>query len=375
MERQPAIRSRLIKYKKERNGPVQKIGKDKQMRKENKAAGIRLAAVLLAAASLWMAQPQKACAVGADTAIAQGVDVSMHNGAVDWGKVASDGMKFAFIKAGSTKSGVDPYFASNITNAQAAGLRTGVYLYSYATTPEAAAEEAALVLQWIDGYTVNFPVVFDIEDPCHKNLSDQQLIDIINAFCTVIDAEGYYPMVYSSKNMFAGKLAICGWDKWVAQYNDSCEYDNNVCFWQYSSHGQVNGFSTRADVNYQYKDYSQLIIPEGFVEHGGNVRFYRNWRMQRGFVDYNGTRYFLDGAGNLVCGWLINETGTYYLSPEDGSMATGIYLIEDQPYYFDESGILLRNQYIELEGRSYHTTQEGVLVEDTASAAQGVAES
>lgn len=400
------------------------------MKKSKRTAGIRLAAYLLAAACAFCMRPMESRAVNASGAIARGVDISMHNGAVDWGKVAGDGMTFTFIKVGSTKSGVDPYFASNITNAQAAGLRTGVYLYSYATTPQAAAQEAELVLQWIDGYTVNFPVVFDIEDKCHKNLSDQQLIDIINAFCTAIDAAGYYPMVYSSKNMFAGKLAICGWDKWVAQYNDSCEYDNNVCFWQYSSHGQVNGFPTRADVNYQYKDYSQIIIPEGFVEHNGNVRFYRNWRMQRGFVDYNGTRYFLDGAGNLVRGWLIDANATYYLSPADGSIArgqcvidggeyyftaegvqmtgwviledgryyydtatarlcrgffnlgndtyyaddagrvvTGVYLIGDQPHYFDEAGLLVRNQHVVLDGKNYNTTQDGILVEEAPAPA------
>ena len=81
---------------------------------------------------------------------------------------------------------------------------------------EQAQQEANLVLQWIEGYTVNYPIVFDIEDKCHKNLSNQQLIDIINAFCTTIDAAGYYPMVYSYKNMFDTKLSICGWDRWVA---------------------------------------------------------------------------------------------------------------------------------------------------------------
>ena len=323
------------------------------MRKHRKAAGVRLAAFLMAAVCAFLLYPIKARAVSANGAIAKGVDVSMHNGAVDWSKVAGDGMKFTFIKVGSTKSGVDPYFAANITNAQAAGLRTGVYLYSYATTPQAAAEEANLVLQWIDGYTVNYPVVFDIEDKCHKNLSDQQLIDIINAFCATIDAAGYYPMVYSSKNMFVGKLAICGWDKWVAQYNDSCEYDNNVCFWQYSSNGNVNGVSGRVDVNYQYKDYSSLIVQDGFVGHNGSVRFYQNWKMQKGWIDYNGTRYYLDGAGNLVSGWLTDVSGsTYFLSPQDGSIARGQCVVDGADYYFTAEGVKTLG-WVTIEDRKY----------------------
>lgn len=297
-------------------------------------AGI-LAVALLAAFPTTTAK----AAVTAGGAIAQGVDVSKHNGAVNWGQVAAAGMKFTFIKVGSTKSGVDPQFAANISGAQAAGLKTGVYLYSYATTPEQAAQEANLVLQWIDGYTVNFPVVFDIEDKCHRGLSNQQLIDLVNAFCSTIDAAGYYPMVYSYKNFFDGKLGICGWDRWVAQYNSSCEHNNNVCFWQYSSSGKVNGFGGRVDVNYQYKDYSNLIIQEGFLEHNGSVRFYRNWRMQRGWVDYNDTRYYLDGAGNLVRGWFTEGDKTYYLTPQDGSIARGQCNVDGADYYFTAEGI------------------------------------
>ncbi|MCI8615070.1 GH25 family lysozyme [Parablautia intestinalis] len=309
------------------------------MKKQWKRALGRFCAGLLTVAMLGMVPAGEALAVTANGAIAQGIDVSKHNGAVNWGQVAASGMKFTFIKAGSTKSGVDPQFAANITGAQAAGLKTGVYLYSYATTPEQAANEANLVLQWIAPYTVNFPIVFDIEDSCHKGLSNQQLIDIVNAFCTIIDAAGYYPMVYSNKNMFVDKMGNAGWDKWVAQYNSSCDYNNNVCFWQYSSHGNVGGVSGRVDVNYQYKDYSQLIIPEGFIEHNGNVRFYSNWKMQKGWVAYNDTKYFLDGAGNLVRGWLSDQTGTYYLSPQDGSIARGQCQVDGRDYYFNADGI------------------------------------
>ena len=234
-----------------------------------KGKKILAAALMVALVSLLPASNAKA--VTAWGAIAQGVDVSKYNGVVDWGQVKAAGMDFTFIKVGSTKSGIDPMFVHNITQANAAGLKTGVYLYSYATTPQQALEEANQVLQWIEGYTVNYPVVFDIEDKCHKKLSDQQLIDIINAFCMTIDAAGYYPVVYSNKNMFNGKLSITGWDKWVAQYNDTCEYNNNVCFWQYTSQGRVPGLPGRVDLNYQYEDYSQLIIQEGMLAVYGDI--------------------------------------------------------------------------------------------------------
>ena len=165
------------------------------MIKKCKSVFNRVCVAVLAVAVLCMIPVSNVNAVGASGAISKGIDVSKHNGGVNWSQVAASGIKFTFIKVGSTNSGIDPQFAANITGAQAAGLRTGVYIYSYATTPEQAANEANLVLQWIEPYTVNFPIVFDIEDKCHKNLSNQQLIDIVNAFCTVIDSAGYYPMV------------------------------------------------------------------------------------------------------------------------------------------------------------------------------------
>ena len=257
------------------------------MKKGIKELAKRTLALALTVTAIWTLQPAEVHAVNASGNIAQGVDVSKHNGSVNWSQVAASGMKFAFIKAGSTNSGVDPNFDANIKGAAAAGLKTGVYVYSYATTPEAAQNEANLVL----------------------------------------------------KNMFTSKLSICGWDKWVAQYSSNCDYNNNVCFWQYSSYGKVNGFGSRVDVNYQYKDYSTLIIPEGFIAHNGQTRFYRNWKMQRGWVDYNDTRYYLDGAGNLVRGWFTDDKGTYYLTPEDGQIARGQYTAEGNNYYFTAEGI------------------------------------
>lgn len=326
---------------------------------KSRAVVKKLGAVILAALILCMIPSGNVWAVNANGAIGRGIDVSKYNGAVNWGQVAASGMKFTFIKVGSTKSGVDPQFAANITGANAAGIRAGVYLYSYATTPEQAAEEANLVLQWIEPYTVNFPVVFDIEERSQLGLSSQQLIDIINAFCTRIDEAGYYPMVYSGKNVFAGKLNTVGWDKWVAQYADNCDYNNNVCFWQYTCKGSVGGVGGNVDVNYQYKDYSQLIIPEGFIGHNGSVRFYRNWRMQKGWIAHNDTKYYLDGAGNLVSGWFTDADGsTYYLSPADGSIARGQCNVEGGDYYFTADGVKT-NGWVVLNDRKYYYDPAG----------------
>ena len=119
-------------------------------------------------------------------AAALGIDVSKYQGAINWGAVPSSGVTYAFIKVGSTKSGIDPAFAANVAGAQAAGIRTGVYIYSYATSVEGAINEANLVLQWIEGYNINFPVAYDIEDSVQKGLDANTVTAMCNAFCDEI---------------------------------------------------------------------------------------------------------------------------------------------------------------------------------------------
>lgn len=291
-------------------------------------------------------------AAGAGNAIAKGIDVSKHNGAIDWSSVPSSGISFAFIKAGSTKSGVDPYFDANMRGAQNAGLKVGVYLYSYATTVEQAQNEANLLLGWLSNYTVTFPVVYDVEDSCHKGMSQEQLQALINTFCSTVSAAGYYPMVYSSKNWFNQRIGNVGYDKWVAQYADNLEY-NGASFWQCTSHGSVAGVGTRVDINYQFKDFSSLIISDGFVDRNGQTLFFAGYKMQRGWVAYNDTRYYLDANGFLQrnC-WFADESGIYYLTA-DGSVARGQVSLDGQNYYFDGNGV--RNVgWVTIEDKKYY---------------------
>lgn len=187
----------------------------------------RIAAVLLAVCIAGTTPAMTAeAAVTPQGAIAKGIDVSKYQGGINWSAVAASGMKFAFVKIGSAKSGIDPMFHANMLGANAAGLKVGAYMYSYATTPEAAVAEALFAIEALKNYPVSYPVVYDLEDSVHRAMNPNQLAALANAFCATIDAAGYYPMVYSSKNWMTGKIGATPYDKWVAQYNSSCEYPN-----------------------------------------------------------------------------------------------------------------------------------------------------
>ncbi|HPF29839.1 MAG TPA: GH25 family lysozyme, partial [Lachnospiraceae bacterium] len=275
--------------------------------------------------------------VNATNAGAVGVDVSKYQGAVDWAAVRASGVTFAFIKAYSSKSGVDPYFVQNVAGANAAGIRTGAYVYSYATSVDGAVAEANAMINILGNVTVTFPVVIDIEDSTQRELSPDTLAAMANAFCATIANAGYYPMVYSSKYWFQNRIGQVNYDKWIAMYADECEYPETPAFWQYTSNGSVGGIGGRVDMNYQYKDFS-FIIGYGFSSYGGNTYFYNNYRRQKGWIDFGGVKYYCDDTGAMRTGW-IDLGGTFYYLGDNGVMCTGFTQIGENTYYLGDNGI------------------------------------
>ncbi len=300
----------------------------------------------------------EAKAVGPEVAV--GIDVSKYQGGINWQQVRNQGVRFAMIRVGTTKKGLDEQFINNINGANAAGIRTGIYIYSYATTPEAAAAEANQVLAWIAPYTVTFPIAIDIEDSCQKGLNAGQLQAIADTFCGIINANGYEPMVYASRNWFMGRMPSVSAAKWVAQYNSACDYPGDYAMWQSSSHGSYAGIPTRVDVNHLYVDYFSRMIPEGFNSWGGHVYYYHNYRKQYGWINLSGQRYHADANGFIQTGWFQDESGIYYLDPNQGGLAaTGFADIDGARYYFDENGAR-RTGLLNLGGTVYYANADGV---------------
>lgn len=284
---------------------------------------------LAAALSLSSAIPAKAAALG--------IDVSKYQGAINWGAVPSSGVSYTFIKVGSTKSGIDPTFATNVVGAQSAGIRTGVYIYSYATSVEGAINEANLVLQWIANYNINFPVAYDIEDKVQAGLDPGTVTAMCNAFCDVIASAGYHPIVYTGANFYRRHMTPdLRYDIWIAQYGSSCSIPGHA-IWQASYTGSVAGVAGNVDINYMKKDYHSLIIPVGFAQRGQYTYFYNNYRIQFGWVDFNNARYHMDALGHMNTGWFTDESGTYYLAV-DGHALVGQNQIDKDRFYFDEAG-------------------------------------
>ena len=303
----------------------------------------------------------KAAAGASGPEVAVGIDVSKYQGAINWQQVRAAGVRFAMIRVGTTKKGLDEQFANNINGANAAGVRTGVYIYSYATTPEAAAAEANQVLAWIAPYTVTFPVAIDIEDSCQKNLSSAQLQAIADTFCGILNANGYETMVYASRNWFLNRMPNVASAKWIAQYNSSCDYAGEYAMWQSSSHGSYSGIPTRVDVNHLYVDYFSRIIGEGFNNWGGHVYYYSNYRKQYGWLNLANGRYHTDENGFVQTGWFQDESGIYYFKPAEGGLAAvGFNDIDGSRFYFDANGVRCTGLLNLGEAGVYYANADGV---------------
>lgn len=195
----------------------------------------------------------------------KGIDVSKWQGDINWNNVKSDGIDYAIIRAGYGKlaSQKDPKFDANMVNAQKAGLKRGVYWYSYATTVEEAYQEAEACYAVIKDYNFEYPLCFDIEEDAQRNLSTATVSAIIDAFCSTMSQKGYYVSIYSYASFLNTKVysnVLKKYDVWVAHFNVSApNYSLPYGIWQYSSTGSVKGINGNVDMDYSYKDYPTII--------------------------------------------------------------------------------------------------------------------
>lgn len=202
----------------------------------------------------------------------KGIDVSKHQGTINWEKVKADGIKFAMLRAGYGKNNIDAQFKRNAKECNRLGIPFGVYWFSYAYTEEMAKKEAEYCLAAIKGYKVEYPVCFDLEydtvSYAKKNgvtITKALATKFTKAFCGKVETAGYYAMNYANKdyltNYFDASLLKL-YDLWYARYTSKNDREN-VGIWQYTSSGKVNGISGNVDMNYSYKDYPSIIKAAG----------------------------------------------------------------------------------------------------------------
>ncbi len=193
-----------------------------------------------------------------------GIDVSSHQGEIDWAAVAADGIDFAMIRVGyrgytEGATSLDEYFYENVAGALANGIEVGVYFFSQALDREEAVEEAELVLRAIEGLDISYPIVFDWEEIEGEARTDGMdpnvLTGAARAFCRTIKAAGYTPGVYFNQRQgyeHYNLIAIEEYTLWLAQYDTAPDFQYGFQMWQYSCTGRVDGIDTDVDLNLSF---------------------------------------------------------------------------------------------------------------------------
>ena len=218
--------------------------------------------------------------------IVAGIDVSYHNGNIDWKKVKASGVDYAMIRVGyrgfsggTIATRGDNKFKTYIEGAKAAGIKVGVYFFSQAINVQEAEEEAEWTLNHIKDYQIDLPVVIDyeyagntdkngnsLERLNNANLSKVQKTENVTAFCNKVTAAGYQAMVYSSSSWLEHDLDTDAlgqkYGVWMARFNthsytDSEKgkfYGGKIDIWQCSSRAKIGGISTCVDLDYLYEE-------------------------------------------------------------------------------------------------------------------------
>lgn len=212
--------------------------------------------------------PTLTCYANAETPFfARGIDVSRHNGNIDWVAVKNSGVDFAIIRTSygweNWDRQTDAQLINNINGAKSVGIPIGAYHYSYATTVDEALREADFFLEKLKLTQWEYPVFLDFEDKCQIALANnQQRTDIIKAFALKIRSAGYYVGMYSFLNMVKNNLdmsQLSEFELWIAHWSSNCGCECPYGIWQYTSDGAVPGINGRVDLDYSYVDYPTII--------------------------------------------------------------------------------------------------------------------
>lgn len=207
-----------------------------------------------------------------------GMDVSQHNGKINFKKAKRDGIEFVFIRVGYTgytKSSfslnLDKNYKTYIKDATKAGLKVGVYWYSQSTKVSEAKKEAKALLKAIKGYSITMPVVFDYEFADTKKgrldsakLSKTNMTANALAFLNTVSNAGYDACIYASENflvehLYANQISS-NFKVWLANYSSKTNYKGDYEFWQHTAKGRVSGMRGNVDINFWYKGENSTYL-------------------------------------------------------------------------------------------------------------------
>ncbi len=181
------------------------------------------------------------------------VDISTWNSGVNYNAVKADGIVAAILRAGYGRevSQKDSQFETHYRGCRNAGIKVGIYWYSYADGVDDAEQEARACLAVLNGREIDLPVYFDMEEAWQTSMGSTKLTAMAKRFCETIEKGGYRAGVYSNLNWFYNYLDYdylkSRYSIWLAQWSGS--YSLGCDIWQNSETGDISGISGNCDTD------------------------------------------------------------------------------------------------------------------------------
>lgn len=187
------------------------------------------------------------------------IDISNHNGSIDFREVKSNGINKVIIRIGwignKNNHTLDERFIENYNRAIEAGMNIGIYVYSYCKSVEAVISGTNWVLEKLKLFSAhrpNLPIFIDIEDVQISLCSKENLTAQAKKFNEMITEAGFISGTYANLNWFRNKLNVeelTQYKIWLAQYNNEMTAEFKVDLWQYTSNGRIAGINGRVDMS------------------------------------------------------------------------------------------------------------------------------
>ena len=204
--------------------------------------------------------------LGTDYATRWGVDVSNHQGAIDWAALKRQGIDFAYLRIGLRGYGEvgtlypDRSFDSYYEGAKAAGIDVGAYFFSQATTVREAADEALYALRLLRGRTLDLPLYYDWEPVLQEDSrtldnSQLQLTAQARTFCGILRRAGYDAGVYMNRQQGYYRYSLpCLTDckLWIADPGGYPDFYYRFDVWQYAHEARLDGMNEIVDLNLEF---------------------------------------------------------------------------------------------------------------------------
>ena len=201
-----------------------------------------------------------------------GIDISHHQGNVNWGRlrnalIEKSPVRFVFMKSTEGDSHVDKNFRSNFTNAKEAGLIRGVYhFWSNHSSPR---RQAYFFIAMTPLESGDLPPVLDIETKPTDISTEEFQQNILTWLHIVEDKFHVKPIIYTYykfKDQYLSDFRFDDYPYWIAHYYvDKMEYPGKWLFWQHTDAGKLPGIKGYVDLNIfngSYYNLTQLLIPE-----------------------------------------------------------------------------------------------------------------